>query len=296
MKVIKPITFTSSMLTSTNATESTADYAAGTTYAKDDQVNYANSIYVSLQAGNTGKTPDTNPTWWIRKSANNLYAMFDEFTNTQTTRSTNLTVVVTPGAIFNSIAFFNLLNGTSIQVTVRDGPAGPIIYDKTYTLDDTPILDWYMYYFEPYDTKASLVIQDIPPYSTGVITVTMTGGGQVGIGNMVFGNIYNLGMTQYGASGGIRDYSTKEANSFGLTSLVRRAFSNRMEATLYIPTADLRIVRKILEDLRATPAVWVGTDIDSYDILNVYGYYRDFNMEISYPSYTLCRLEIEGLI
>lgn len=296
MKVIKPITFTTGMLLSTNATETVAAWNSGTTYAKDAEVNYSNSIYVSLQAGNLNKTPTAEPTWWIRKSANNTYSMFDEFVNTQTTRTSPLTVTVQPGSIFNSLAVFNMSGGTSLQVLVKDTPGGTTVYDETFDLDDTVIVDWYMYFFEPYDIKTDIIIQNIPPYSTGTITATLTGAGTVGIGNFVFGSSYSLGMTQYGANAGIRDYSTKDANAFGITSLVKRAFSKRMSANLYVQNGDIRFVRKILEDLRATPAVWVGTDDDTYDVLNVYGYYKDFNMEISYPSFSLCSLEIEGLV
>jgi hypothetical protein len=40
-------------------------WAVGTTYAKDSIVRYDTVIYVSLQAGNVGKTPSANPTWWL---------------------------------------------------------------------------------------------------------------------------------------------------------------------------------------------------------------------------------------
>lgn len=296
MKVIKPITFTSGMLLSSNATETIANYAAGTTYAKDAEVNYANSIYVSLSAGNTGNQPDISPTFWIRKSANNKYSMFDEFVNTQTTRVSSLVVDVAPGSVFNSLALFNLSGANSLNITVKDGVAGPTIYNTTFSLDDTVVIDWYMYFFEPYDIKSEIIIQDIPPYSTGVITATLTGSGTVGVGNFVFGNIYTLGLTQYGASGGIRDYSVKQVNAYGITTFVQRAFSKRMDANLYVNQGDLRFVSKLLEDIRAVPVVWVGSDSSDYDVLTVFGYYRDFNIEITYPSYSLCRLEVEGLV
>ena len=296
MKVIKPITFTTAMLVSSDATETIAAYVAGTTYSVDQEVNYANSIYVSLVSGNTGHTPDASPTYWIRKSSNNKYSMFDEFVNTSTTRNLSLTTEVDPGVAFNSLAYFNISGATSLVITIRDGSGGTVVYNKAINLDDTIIVDWYMYFFEPYNFKTDVVVTDIPPYSTGVITSVLTGVSTVGIGNLVFGSVYALGSTQYGASAGIRDYSSKESNAFGITSLVQRAFSKRIEATLYVDTANIRFVRKLLEDLRATPAVWIGTDYDSYDLLNVYGYYKDFNMEISYPSFSLCRLEIEGLI
>ena len=288
------------MLTTSDATETVAAWSNATDYPKDAEVNYSNSIYVSLQTPNLNKQPDlvANAAFWIRKSANNKYSMFDEFVNTQTTRTASLQVVIAPGQVTNSLALFNLTGVNTFTITVTDGPSGPVTYPtKVFDLDDTNILDWYDYFFEPYDLTTEIIIQDIPPYPNSVMTLNFTGGsGAVGVGNCVFGNIYNIGYTQYGASGGIRDYSAKEANQFGITSLVKRAFSKRMDAVMFIPTENLRVVRKILEELRATPAVWVGTDSSDYDVLNVYGYYRDFNMEINYPSYSLCRLEIEGLI
>lgn len=284
------------MLLSTNATESVAAWNSATTYAKDAEVNYNNSIYVSLQAGNLNKTPTTEPTWWIRKSANNTYSMFDEFVNTQTTRTSPLTVEVDPGGMFNSAAFFNLAGIKTLHLVVKDGSGGTTVYDKTFNLDDTIIVDWYMYFFEPYDLRSDFIVQDLPPYINAVITATFSGDAAVYVGNMVFGNFYLLGGTQYGVTTGIRDYSTKNTNTFGITTFTQRAFSKRMEANIFVENADLRFIQKLLQDLRATPSVWIGSDADGYDVLSVYGYYRDFNIEIPYPNNSFCRLEVEGLI
>lgn len=296
MKVIKTVPFQTSMLTSTNATESVANWAVGTTYAKDAEVNYANSIYVSLQASNLGKQPNLEPTWWIRKSANNTYSMFDEFVNSQTVGTSPLVVEIQPGEIVNSIAFFNLTGVTDISIEIRDSPGGTVVLDETYNLDDTTILDWSMYFFEPYDLRTDFVLQNIPMYPNAVIKCTFTSTSSVSVGTIVFGNVYQIGKTQYGVTAGIRDYSTKSASAFGITTFTQRAFSKRMEANVYVNNADLRFVQKLLQDLRATPTVWIGSDAAGYDILSIYGYYRDFNIEIPYPNNSFCRLEIEGLI
>lgn len=284
------------MLLSTTAVETVAAYNPATTYAKDAEVNYSNSIYVSLSAGNTGNTPDTSPTFWLRKSANNTYSMFDEFVNTQTTAASPLVIELKPGEMVNSLAFFNLGGVTDIHIVVKDSPGGTTVLDETYNLDDTTIIDWYMYFFEPYDLRTDFVLQNIPPYPNAVITCTFTSGSSVQVGTVVFGNVYQIGKTQYGVTTGIRDYSTKNVNTFGITTFTQRAFSKRMEANVYINNSDLRFVQKLLQDLRATPTVWIGSDADGYDVLSVYGYYRDFNIEIPYPNNSFCRLEIEGLI
>ena len=284
------------MLLSTTATETVASWSSATTYSKDAEVNYNNSIYVSLQASNTNKVPTAEPAWWIRKSANNTYSMFDEFVNTQTIQASPLTVSLQPGTMCNSVAFFNLEQVQSLSIEVKDGVSGPVVYSKTFDLDDTIITDWYMYFFEPDDLRSEFVVTDIPPYLQGVLTCSFTGSSSVRVGNMVLGNMYKIGETQYGVSSGIRDYSSKDTNNFGITTFTQRAFSKRMDANIYINNSNLRFVQKILQDLRAVPSVWIGTDAQGYEVLTVYGYYRDFNIEIPYPNNSFCRLEIEGLI
>lgn len=296
MKVIKTIPFQTGMLLSSNTTETVANWDSATTYSINQEVNYSNSIYVSLVGSNLNNQPATPSTFWIRKSANNKYSMFDEFVNTQSTRTSPLIVSVDPGGIFNSVAFFNLDGVSSINIVVTDGVAGPEVYNQTYTLDDTVITDWYMYFFEPYDLRTDLVITNLPPYANGVMQVTFTGSATVSVGNMVFGTVYSLGDTRIGAASGIRDYSVKEVNTFGITTLVQRTFSKRMSCSIFVSNSNLRAVQKTLSDIRATPSVWIGVDDSTYDVLSIFGYYKDFNIEITYPSYSLCSLEVEGLV
>ena len=44
-------------------------YAPGTTYARGNRVRYQSGAnwknYISIQSGGSGKTPDSNPTWWL---------------------------------------------------------------------------------------------------------------------------------------------------------------------------------------------------------------------------------------
>jgi len=48
--------------------------------------------------------------------------------------------------------------------------------------------------------------------------------------------------------------------------------------------------------LRATPTVFVGTDlIDFAEGGIAFGYYRDFSIVISYPTYNVLSLQVESL-
>lgn len=296
MKVIAPTTFVAAThLVSSNATETYATWAAGTTYAKDAFVDYETHIYQSLVNSNTGNQPDTSPTFWVQIGPDNTHAMFDDQISTATTRTSPLTVVLTPG-LCNSLALFGLV-GTSVSVTITDGVAGPTVYTGTASLDGTFVFDWYQYFFEPYVQIEELVLTDLPPYSSARLTVTLSGSGTVQVGQLIFGTQYELGDAGYGASVGIIDYSTKQTDEFGTTTFVQRAFSKRMTARLMLDTAQISRVQQVLARVRAKPSVWVGVPDDStYNPLTVYGYFRDFSIEVAYATKSYCSLEIEGLI
>jgi hypothetical protein len=298
MKLIKPITYAEPQLISTTATEPIGTaWVIGTTYALADKVYYNGRLYESLIASNTGNEPGipASITEWLDIGPDNRHAMFDTQVNTQTKATTTFTTVVNPNTTFNSLAYLNL-TGITLDVVIRNGLAGPIVYSKSIDLDDTIIIDWYMYFFEPYDLKSDVVLTDVPAYSASHITTTITGVGNVAIGSMVYGSIYSLGSTQYGASIGIRDYSIKNTDAFGTTSFVQRAFSKRMDADIFVDNKYLNFTYKLLSDIRSVPVVWIGSEAEDFKPLVMFGYYRDFNITIPYPSYSLCNLSIEGLI
>lgn len=296
MQVLKPLEFATSQLKSTSAVETYATYASGTTYAKDVFVVYGTRLYQSLQASNTGHQPDTSPTWWIDSGPSNVYAMFDNQVSTQTSATSPLTVVVEPGTFINSLAFLEL-QGNTLQVSITDGVGGPTVYSSgVINLDSTIILDWHMYFFEPFDFRTEVILTDIPSYLNARITMTLSGSSSVKIGSFIYGTTYDLGGTQYGVSSGIRDYSIKQTDDFGNTTFVQRAFSRRMEGQVFMDNSKINFNQRLLASLRAVPCVWIGSEASDYSLLTVFGYYRDFNIDISYPSHSLCRIEVEGLI
>ena len=294
MKVIQPVIFQTSQLLSTTAVETYSNYAAGTTYSIGQKVVYGTRIYESLVNSNLGNQPDTNPTKWLDIAPANRYACFDNTISTQTS-GTSLVIEVKPGQICNSLALLNVSNATSLDIEVKDNIGGNVVYTKSIDLDASIILDWYTYFFEPFDLRDTVVLTDIPPYTNSVIKITINGTGSVSLGNFIYGTATEIGSTQYGVTFGIRDYSVKDTDDFGNTIFVKRAFSRRMEPQLMLDNTKLRYVSKLLSDLRSTPTVWVGSEDAQYEPLVIFGFYKDYTIDIQYPSASLIRLEIEGL-
>ena len=295
MKVVKPIVIDAAVLLSSTAAETYAAYNPATTYALGERVTLVSTgrIYECVQAPSLGYAPDANALWWAIAGPTNRTAMFDGEISTQTVQVSPLTVVLKPGYV-NSLALFGL-EGASLDVTVRDGLAGPVVYSRTVSLDGTIIADWYQYFFEPSVQLGEVVLTDLPPYGAAHVTVSLTGPGSVKCGSFVLGTFYALGGTQYGASAGIIDYSRKDTSATGTTTFVRRRYSKRMSAPLMLQNAQLNKVQRVLADLRATPCAWIGTDTPGFEPLTIFGFYRDFSIDVAYPTTSLCNLEIEGL-
>lgn len=297
MKVVQPVKFDTGQLISTTATDSTAAYDAGVTYTTGQTVYVGTRRYESLQDANIGNAPQTSPDWWLDIGPLNQYAMFDNQVQTQTVDDEEITVVVAPGAIISSVSFLNVTGATLIEVEIVDGadPNEPVIYSASIPMDDSIILDWYDYFFAPFVPRTDVFLDGIPPYSSGIITVTITGGGTVGIGAMIYGTTYELGEVRMGVTSGIRDYSIKDTDEFGNSIFVERPYSKRMEISALVDKSRFNLVHRVLTAVRATPTIFVASEDPEYEPLIIYGFYRDWNTEISYPKHFLLSIEIEGL-
>lgn len=299
MKVIKPVTVTDAMIIATNAIEAYSAWSSVTTYAKDAYVDYGTHYYISLVNSNLNNIPDAvGSTAWAFVGPDNKHAMFDGQVSTETTKATSpLTVTIETG-IVNSVAMIGL-TGSSVTITVRDNGASPPVYTRTVNLDGTIITDWYMYFFEPFVQLGEVVLTDLPPYLNAEVTMSLSGGGAVAIGELIFGTVYTLGADalEQGASVGIIDYSRKDTDvDTGVTTFTRRAFSKRMSGQFLVDNTSINGVQRILADIRAVPSVYIGSEETDYAPLVVYGFYRDFSIDIAYPTKSWCRVEVEGLI
>lgn len=296
MKMIRPVTVTDAVLLTSSAPETDhAAWSAATSYSIGQRVIVVadHAIYESLQNANLNKDPTLNPTWWLRVSATNRWRMFDSSTGTQTTNPNTLTVTLKPSAALTSIA---MLNVTAINVTITlTDPTDGVVYNKTInTAQGSLVGDWDSYFFDYVTFKTDLVVNDIPNYANATLSVTFNNGvGTAACGVFVMGRAIELGNAQAGAKFGIVDYSVKTVDAFGGYTVVKRTFSKRASYELVVPATIIDSVAQLLTEFRATPAVYIGSE--KYAGTFIYGFWKDWDVNIAYPAHSLCSLTIEGL-
>ncbi len=295
MRIIRPVDVTPAILASSNVPED--DYPAWTagTYTQGDRRIYQHRIYEVL-AETTTDSPAAgvtkSPPTWLDVGATNRWRMFDDKVGSLTEQAGSIAVELQPGAVINSVALFNLL-GRSATVTLTD-PVDGIVYQRTVSLVDAGVSDWYEWFFAPIGRQTDFVLLDLPAYGTAVLSVTIDNASDTAaVGHLVMGRQAELGVAVYGSGVGITDYSRKETDAFGNSVVVERSFSKRAEFDVVVETPQIGRVQRLLASLRAQPVVWIGAE--GYESTFLFGYYRDFQISISGPSVSDASITVEGL-
>lgn len=298
MKLIKPTIITDAMLTTAPAEPASGmTWNAGTSYVVDALVERTTTHrrYKRKVAGITATVPESDTTNWADIGPSNRWAMFDRKVGTITTTTSSLTAVFRPGSI-SGISLLELV-GRQAVVTMKDAPAGTTVYSRTISLDGTIIGSIFDWFFTDYAQLTDFVLVDLPAQFTNCeLTVAITATTTVSCGVCAVGQVVDLGSTQYGVTVGIVDFSVKTVDTFGNIDVTQRSYSKRNSLKSITPKSDFNRIFRTLASLRATPCVYIGTEASGYEPMIVYGFYKEFSIDVSYPQHHLCNLEIEGLI
>lgn len=241
-------------------------------------------------------TPPYNlPTHWVEVGPTNCWAAFDTSGGTYSYSSgANIVFSFTMDRV-TSIALVELTaRSVRIQATA---PGYPNYYDQTYNLGDRAVIsNWYDYFTADSFLSTELIITDIPAIPSTTFTITIENNGNpLQVGNFIAGTYIELGKTQYGAKIGIIDYSKKSVSEYGKVTVTQRGFSKKMDVTLDVENTVVDAVAARLNALRSTLCLWVGAN-GVFESLTVYGFYKDYSVEIPYPTHSLCSLQIEGIV
>jgi len=304
MRVIKPVQVDDTSLISSNIPE--PDTARGEvvwsagTYDTGERVIKISThkLYECVADPSTADDPEvgvlkTVPTWVI-VSPTNRFAMFDSVISTKTFGGDDIIVDIDADSVTDSIAGFNITGASFINITVTD-PFDGIIYDQDINMNDNELItDWHQYFFSPIVNRRDFFRINLPTFRAASIKLTVSGG-NVSIGDVVIGNQIVLGEANYGSSVQLLDFSQTDEDSFGNISVISGRKAKLVTFDVTIPRGRVNFVFNTLSELTTIPSVWIGDD-GGDDPTLVFGYYRNFQNNISTPTITDATLEIRGLV
>lgn len=303
--------------------ETTPAWDSSTTYSIGERVDKDYIVWASSSDSNINNVPSPESNFWVKVKSVNTVAMLDRAENSSSSQEQG-----TSGAYFcysnkiNSPAKFLDINASGIKtffdsaalfevnakffdlvvsVSTNAGVFTKVVQGTTFSgsVANTGVMDD-VYEFlenyismEVYNCTVSVRIHN----ELNIFGETISPTDVVSVNELVFGVAENLGRTAYGMRTGIVDYSKKETNEFGVTSFVRRGFSKTMSCNVYVENEDYNRVVETLQSVLAEPTAWIGTEVDGYSNgALIFGAFKDYTLTISYPTYSMLNIEVQGLV
>tara|TARA_R110000772_G_scaffold23646_2_gene63141 strand:+ start:4870 stop:5826 length:957 start_codon:yes stop_codon:yes gene_type:complete len=313
LSVLRPVTIDDTTLTST--TEAEADHAAynpaEVAYALGDRVIVVatHRIYERATATATaGKDPtDINNRiadaagiiWWFDVSATNAWKMFDGEKSSQTVATSPLTIVLEPGFV-GALYVGKISNCDTATITMDDAPGGTEVFNEVIALENSDPGDYYEYHFSPFEQQPDFVIDDLPPYNLGEITITFAvTSGSISVGMLQVGDLAPLGETQGRGRPRSRpkSFSYIKIDEFGDNEIIRRKSAKDMDVEAVLELDYANTAESILTEVQDIASLWVASTGSKFAGMRAFGIGKG---QITYtsPTQTLCTLSLKvtGLI
>ncbi|MQA39039.1 hypothetical protein [Rugamonas aquatica] len=299
LSFIAPLAITSGMVVSSTAMSHTSgelEWDASTSYAKGTVVFRATlgRRYENLIAGVNSGLPEDSADRWDDLGVTDKMTMFDGEVGTQSIADGTLTVVFRPGA-FNAL-FLAGLEGTHLDVTVRDYVGGTVLLSYSGSLEGSQPDDYYEWCFAPFRQKTDFIAFDIEPYGRSEVSITITNpGGVAKCGIASLGDLKELGPTLSGLTVEPKSYARVTTDSRGKTSIRKGKTARDMSIAALIPLADADRVVDALSTVLGTPIVVIASNSDQMQAARVFGLPTG---KVTYPGnqFANLSLNVQGMI
>lgn len=237
---------------------------------------------------NTCEYRQAGMAWWTEIDPGVTYveAMFNHNLLSQAPVDGNLTITISPGGLYDTVAIFGV-RGETATLT-----ADETYFHDLYLWDREIAVDFYDYGPEVVHSDHVVWLLDAPV--SGAFTVEVAAlSGRSAIGNLLVGRRSTFGMTLYNSTVGIVNYSKKDRDVFGNMQLIPRWYQDKVTFLVQAETARAGLVKQLLTQYRNTPCLYVGHDNPERYELQILGLIQDVGMPIMSSPYSLLELTVE---
>ncbi len=295
--------------TNTNLAQPYNEWLEATEYALNTMVVYKNHIYRTIVDKNKGVQPDLNTGKWLLFGVDNAFAAIDLHSSTATTIDDGLTQIelTFPIANFTHLALGGVQGG-AMTIEEKDA-SGTILKTKDYPIgiSRTNARNWYDYYYLPIpDTSGAgsglpidILLDAVLPITRNItLKLTRNAKGEAFIGSMVGGKGFDIGDAEYGVRMGLIDYSRKETDEYGITTLVRRRSRETMDIDIVSPAKHSQGNKRVVKEHLGQALMFIADpNKDSkFDNLILFGYVDEYTTYLNNGVIARSNLLIEEVL
>lgn len=304
MRAFIPFEITDAMLINSSLDEPSATeplYNANASYALSAEVSKieenSHLVYKSLIDNNLGN-PVTDATKWKLKGKTNRHRMFDYNQGNPSVGQSPMTVVLRPGKRIDAIALD--LKATELDITVRNGIDGPVIYTMDGYLLERNVTSWSEFFFAPFVYRKLVTTFNIPPAPDPVVYLTLRdSSGKVEVSRFAIGQSVYLGEIQdTDPIVDTNNYSQITTDDFGTTTFVPVPSKPKADLTVFAPASKTGLISQFKKDSEAKIVVWSGlddTDNPYAQSLIMFAFHRGFPIDPGDRNIVVVKLSLMGV-
>ncbi len=272
---------------STNLEQPLPEWVEATSYDADVFVMYNNHKFMSIVNNNQGIDPELNTGKWLLMGVDNAYAAIDLHSSTKTVIDDGLTTIELSfdATDLKQIAFGEVEGGI-LTITEKDSGGG-VVKTKDYTIETGST--------HPADIKVELL-----QATTALVEVTLTRNtnNKAFISSMVGGVGVTAGDTEYGVTIDIVDYSIKQTDEYGITTLVRREAREIMTCDIVAPAENIQSIKKTVKSVLGKAVMFIADpEHDSkFDNLIILGYIGEYDIYLNNGVIARSQMRIEEVL
>jgi len=237
-------------------------------------------VYRCAIAGSSTLSPEQDPQRWKDMRPTNLWAPFDEYTDTAAQATTDITYVLASRFV-NALALYGLV-GAGVSVSIKDAPGGAEIYrfpEVGYYQLKRPARGYYDYAYGDRKARTTLVLRDLPIRANAEITITVHGAEAQSraVGMIVRGKFRSL----HGAGdGGVledaevtpKTFTYREQLPDGKYRITVRGSSKDLSFQVVMERQYADQAVQALQDLQSRPVAWFVSAQPGFDGLTAFGF------------------------
>lgn len=280
-----------------NVAEPEALWVAGTSYAAQARVRLANhDLYESLIANNVGNDPAAAASAgkWLKVGKTNRWAQFDDQNNTQTSNPEEILFVVSPRAISQGL-FLGNVDGTEVRVSMTDLSRGLVYREVQSQIVSSSKSSFFRWAFKRIRRRTYFLTLKLPVFANPLVTVLIRRPGATAkCGMAMVGPAIDIGLSHYGLSTEIKDFSSTTFNPDGTSATVVRGYAKRMSVDVSVDNDQVDDVEEQLIGFRQKVVVYVGTVLFGSAML--VGKFSSFKKVIASHPESKMALQIEGVV
>jgi hypothetical protein len=268
-------------------------FVQGPNFAKGARVRDAQHIvYESLVDANNFALGD--PLKWLPTGPTNRWAALDERNDTVMSDSEEIVMVLSPIDIAQGIYLANV-DAHEVHISVSDRRKGVVYRETQKLLVPTSKSSFFNWCFKRIYRRNYFLSLLLPVFAGALVTVKLTKkGGVVKCGTCKLGPTVDVGLSYYGITTEVKDYSTTNFNADGSSVTVKRGHSKRMSVDIEMRKEDVEYAEEQLLRYRQKTVVWVGAAFRGDVILC--GKYSSLKKVMESFPLSKMSLQIEGVI